>query len=136
MTNLRDLKPGDSVALVNHHWDRRIAGKRTVAKVHKTGNFTLLDREGKPSAQQWRPNHDGSQAEHAGTRRWRNPEHLEPWSQEIEAELRAEVLARKLDHRRNAIVEHLKNIHRSKLRADVVEAIEAALGIDTGETIR
>lgn len=135
MTDLRKVKPGDTVALVNHHWNRNILGKRTVARVHKTGRFTLLDHEGKPGATQWRPNHDGTIAHHAGAS-FRGADHLEPWSPEIEAELRAAGLARKLDKRRDAIVETLRKMRREDLKVGAIEAMEAFLGLKAEDTKR
>jgi hypothetical protein len=66
------FKAGGHVAIVNHHWDRRIVGKRKIAKVHASGNFTIEDRNGVAQPQQYRPDSSGTTARPTGGARYRH----------------------------------------------------------------
>lgn len=124
------FKEGSFVAIVNTYADRHIIGKRAVAKVFKTGNFTIKDHDGKPNDQQWRPDFTGTYARKAGKRvGFRTVEHLEIWSPAIEQEI---VDRKALHHaraRRDAIIAALKKLDGDALRFAPLGTIEDALDI-------
>lgn len=122
---------GSFVAIVSTHWNRRIEGKRTIHKVHKNGNFTLLDREGKPSAQQYRPNYDGKWAHRTGQQNFMRSEHLEPWTPAIEDEIRQRQDRRRRDLRRDVIIKALTN---ADVDAEALTTIEGLLKLDVPTT--
>lgn len=114
--------PGAFVAVVSTNFDRRIDGKRQIHKVFKNGNFTLLYPDGSPSAQQYRPNHDGTTAHRTGERSYR--EHLEPWTQAIVEEIAERNAKHRRAARRDAII---KALGGADLPYHALHQIETAL---------
>lgn len=125
------FKEGTVVALVNTHWGRRIDGKYVVGKVRKDGNFTLAPKGRLASEYQYRPSQDGTRAERTGERGFRATEHLEPWSPAIEAEIADRKLLRRLEARRDACIEALKERRGDELRnmARAFDTLEELLGL-------
>ena len=119
---------GSFVAIVNTHWNRRIAGKRQVVKVHANGNFTITGHDGKPSPQQYRPSLDGKYARAAGKQSgFRTSEHLEPWTPAIEQEIAERKEAARNVARQNAIIERLKT--GAGLSDETLTTLEQTLGL-------
>lgn len=113
------FKEGMSVAVINYHSGRRVAGQRKVAKVHKNGNVVLFAHDGAVSDKQWKPNQTGTHADPVGEKYAR--EHIEPWTAEIANEKRAAELANDLQRRANAALRHLMN---ARLTLEQVVALE------------
>ena len=123
------FKEGGHVAIVNTHWQRRIAGKRAIAKVHANGNFTIMGHDGKPAPQQYRPDHSGKYARVAGkTHGFRTSEHLEPWTSAIEQEIADRKASAKRIARKEAIITALKN-GSDDLSEETLATLEQALGL-------
>lgn len=126
------FKAGGHVAIVSHHWDRRIVGKRKIAKVHANGNFTIEDRNCVAQPQQYRPDSDGTTARPAGEARYvSRSEHLEPWTDAIEDEIKQRRIYRALEQRRDALIEKLKAQRGTDLALNHawLDAAEQALGL-------
>lgn len=124
---------GAFVAVVSHHWDRRIVAKRAIAKVYATGNFVLASRnEGGPAeTQQWRPDRSGTSARHAGPPTgYRASEHLEIWTPDIDAEIAERRSQRDRMDRGRAVLAKLQT-ERDRLDEHTLRALEAALGLST-----
>lgn len=127
---------GAYVALINHHWDRRILGKRRIEKVYKNGNFILERAAGQVQPEgfkptQWRPNHDHSSAHKTGDSRFHSREHVEPWDAGIETELAANLIRRDVEARAKAVVEKIEAA-RNSLTQNQLAALEVALGMEVG----
>lgn len=123
------FKPGVFVALVNHHWDRRIEAKRKVLKVHATGNFTTCTLTDQPSDRVWKPDMSGNSARLVGTSvGFRHAEHLEIWTPAHDEE----IAARRSQRNRAARVEAAwtkLNAMKGQIDEHSLLAIEAALGL-------
>lgn len=125
------FRVGEYVAMVNHHWDRRVVAKRKIAKIYANGNFVLASNEpDRPiGVQQWRPDADGKTARRTGTYKYRDSEHLEPWSPEIEAEVAERRKARLFEQRVKRLIGHFEDMKYSAETAGTVERIEELLGL-------
>lgn len=124
------FKVGTEVAVVSHHWDRRIVGKRKVVKVYATGNFTITDYKGEAGTQQWKPDWNGTSARQAGERSYSRSEHLEVWTDKHAAEIAARQEKRRTEKRMRAINEHLST---KEITPTMLDAIEALLGLTAPE---
>lgn len=123
------FKPGAFVAIVNHHWDRRVERTATVMKVHANGNFTICNRDGTANPQQWIPDWEGNAARMAGKPSgFRHPEHLEIWTSGHADEIVAQRFAYERAARLAAISARLTERGRT-LSHHSLCALEAALGL-------
>lgn len=124
------FKPGAFVAVVNHHWDRRIERKAAVVKVHANGNFTICNRDGTANPQQWIPDWQGTTARKTGKPTgFRHPEHLEIWTPDHATEI-VEASARRDRASRSEIVR--RKIEEARTHDEhTLRALEAALGLST-----
>jgi hypothetical protein len=122
------FKMGTDVAIVHTHFERRILGKRKVAKVLANGNFTITYRDGMPdpTRQQYRPDWSGTSATPTGDRGFSHSrEHLEVWSKDIEDEVLASKQARIRKVRVDRIVARLAD----PVGDGALDEIEKALGL-------
>lgn len=120
------FKEGGFVAIVNHHWDRRIVGKRRIAKVHANGNFTLDSVNDQPSTQQWRPS--GATAHQAGKHFRYGSSHLEPWTAQHAIEIGER---RALRHREKRVAAAVRTLEKMKgqISEHMLVEVETALGL-------
>lgn len=123
---------GDYVAVISHHWERRVVAKKQIDRVYTNGNFILKETRAEGyKPQQWRPRWDGKTAEMAGERHGYHNDHLEPWSPAIEAEIAGRRAARLFEQRVSRLIEHLQARAKAKtLLPEHVERIEFTLGLD------
>lgn len=120
------FQPGVKVAVVAHHWERRVDSKREVHKVHKNGNFTLIGHDGKPDQQQYTANFDGTTAYQTGAHGFRHNSHLELWTPAIEEEILERKARVRRDRRRSAIANVLA-ARNTDIPEHALHQIETAL---------
>lgn len=114
--------PGMQVALVrNGHYGRSIEGPFVIARVHKTGNFTLANAP----REQWVPRSDGNSSYRAGPHYGCG--NLEPWTPEIEREAALYKKQIEWNGEKYKLIAKLQGLHREDLSQELIDALEAAL---------